>query len=401
MSQTTSREERRSALDEFAATVKKDIATVPMIHSAPLDQVHGAQQVAVKRDETVILQKLKALAAAAGSEWWYQFPVRNKKTGQTDYISGPSIKLANDLARTFGNVEVDCRAQDAGDSWLFHARFIDLETGFSLTRPFQQRKSGGRIGGADDERRLDIAFQIGASKAIRNVVVNALQTFADFAFEEAKEALVDKIGKDIEKWRRRTIDRLGERQVELGRVEAVVGRVAKDWLAPDIARVIAMMKAVSDGMATIDETFPPLKPPAQDVENARSALDAFAASVAAGEQEKATAEATESSGEKTSPVPSPDDAAGAVKKTLLSAAPAVVSSPQQRRAAIEKMLRLASDGDLAEDERIESIDQLWPVYQDEFVGDESGFVQALFSTAAKVARGELKVAAAKKYLEGL
>jgi hypothetical protein len=394
MSQTTSREERRSALDEFAASTKSDIATIPVIHTPTLDLVHGAQSVAVKRDEAVILQKLKALAAAAGADWYYRFPVRDKKAGTTNFIEGASVKLANDVARLYGNVEIDCRAQDAGDSWLFHARFIDLETGFSLTRPFQQRKSGGRIGGADDERRLDIAFQIGASKAIRNVVVNALQTFCDFAFEEAREALVDKIGSDIEKWRARTIERTG-RHVGINRVEAVIGRAAKDWLAPDIARVIAMMKAVNDGMATIDDLFPPAKPPAQDVENARSALDQFAASVAAGEAEAGSGSA-ESSGD-TPLMPSPEDAAGAMG----SSAPAVVSSPQQRRTAIEKMLRLAGDGDLAEDERIESIDQLWPVYQDEFAGDESGFVQELFSTAAKVARGELKTDKAKKYLQGL
>ncbi|HMF27593.1 MAG TPA: hypothetical protein VKE42_02410, partial [Candidatus Cybelea sp.] len=32
-----------------------------------------------------------------------------------------------------------------------------------------------------------------------------------------------------------------------------------DWLAPDIARIVAMIEAVNDGMATLDETFPPLE----------------------------------------------------------------------------------------------------------------------------------------------
>ena len=398
MSQTTSREERRSALDEFARQASSEAATVPVM-APPMDQAHGALAVAVHRDEKKVLVRLKELAAAAGNDWLYRFPVRNKKTGVTDFIEGPSIKLANDLARLYGNCEVDCRAQDFGDAWLFHARFIDLETGFSLTRPFQQRKSGGRIGGADDERRLDIAFQIGASKAIRNVVVNALQTFADFAFEEAKEALVDKIGSDIEKWRTRTIERTGQ-HVGIDRVETVIGRAAKDWLAPDIARVIAMMKAVSDGMATLDETFPPLKPPARDVENARSALDAFAALVAAGEQEKAAAEATEtesSDSDAPSSMPLSEDAAGAAP--VADAVPAV--SAFRRSEAIGKMLELGSDLDITEDERLLSIDQLWPHYQKLFENDDSNFLHELFTTASKVARGDLKVAAARKYLEAL
>jgi hypothetical protein len=126
-----------------------------------------------------------------------------------------------------------------------------------MTRPFQQRKSqrGMRTG---DDRALDIAFQIGASKAIRNVVVNSLQTFADFAFDEARNALVDKIGRSLESYRTRTLDGLTNKQIEVNRVERVIGRASKDWTAPDVARVIAMMRSIADGMTTIDETFPPL-----------------------------------------------------------------------------------------------------------------------------------------------
>ena len=230
---------------------------VPMVSVSNVpDQVHGAQAVAVKRDDAEVLKKLRVLAAAAGENWYYRFPVKNKQKNTTDFVEGPSIKLANDLARIYGNNEIDCRSQDVGDHWVFYARFIDIETGYSLTRPFQQRKNASRMGG-DEDRRLDIAFQIGASKAIRNVVINALQTFADFAFEEARNALVDKIGRNLEGWRTRVQEKLSGR-LDIKRVEAVIGRTVGEWLAPDIAKVVATMKAVEDGMASIDEAFPPL-----------------------------------------------------------------------------------------------------------------------------------------------
>lgn len=267
------KEERRSALDEFAASSKQELAPVQSrMMTAPMEVVHGAQAVAVKRDESAVLSKLKVLAAAAGEDWYYRYPVKNKAKGTTDWIEGPSIKLANDLSRIYGNCEVDCRAQDLGDHWLFHARFIDIETGYSLTRPFQQRKNASRMGG-DEDRRLDIAFQIGASKAIRNVVVNALQTFATFAFEEAKDALVTKIGKRLEEYRTRTVERLSAK-LDIKRVEAAIGRSAKEWLAPDIAKIIATMKAVEDGMATLDESFPPLT---TESKSATASLDTYAA----------------------------------------------------------------------------------------------------------------------------
>jgi len=250
-------DDRRDRLAEFASVPSptRNNSIVPAQFGMPAERVFGAVDVAVHRDEARIFQKLKALAAAAGSDWFYRFPVKSK-TGGKSFVEGPSIKLANDVARIYGNCDIDCRAQDLGDSWLFLARFTDFETGYTLTRPFQQRKNQKALKTDDDGRAQDIAFQIGASKAIRNVVANALQTFADFAFEEAQKSLVTKIGSDLNGWRARTIEGIANMQCDITRVELVIGRASKEWLAPDIAKIIAMMKAIADGMATVDETFP-------------------------------------------------------------------------------------------------------------------------------------------------
>jgi hypothetical protein len=100
-----------------------------------------------------------------------------------------------------------------------------------------------------------------------------LQSISDFAFEEARNALVDKIGRDLPKWRDTTVRKL-EAKIDLKRAEAVLGRTAGEWLAPDVAQVVAMMKAVNDGMATLDETFPPLGPPPGEAPAGK--LDEFA-----------------------------------------------------------------------------------------------------------------------------
>jgi hypothetical protein len=253
-------DERSSLLDAFGAANDAPTQTGSGVTASALlpTQRIGAQKLEIKRDERQILQKMKALAAAAGEDWFYRWPVKNKKTGKTDWVEGPSIKLANELARHYGNCEVDVRVMDLGDTWLMYARFTDYETGFSMTRPFQQRK-GQRTMGEDAERQRDIALQIGCSKAIRNVICNALQTLADFSFEEAKGSLVGKIGQSLAKWRENIVKRL-EGKVDLLRVEAVMGRPAKEWLAPDIAQVVATMRSIADGMATIDESYPPIKP---------------------------------------------------------------------------------------------------------------------------------------------
>lgn len=298
---TLDRSDRASALDQFARAGESPREVVPAAQAfaAPAERIVGAQAVAVYRDESRVLGKLKALAAAAGNDWYYRFPVKNNREGRTDWVEGPSIKLANDLARIYGNCGVDTRVQDLGEAWLIYARFTDYETGFDMVRPFQQRKSQRSMRG-DNERALDIALQIGVSKAIRNVVVNALQTYADFAFEEARNALVDKIGKELPRYREATARRLAE-HVEIVRVEAVIGRPVAEWLAPDVARVIAMMKAVQDGMASLDDTFPPLRTdkPAEDGKAAsKAAMDQFAGEkdTAAGDQQQSsTSEAEQDS----------------------------------------------------------------------------------------------------------
>jgi hypothetical protein len=219
------------------------------------ERVIGAQPVAVHRDEQKILQKLATLAAAAGTDWFYRFPVKKKEGGQ-DWIEGPSIKLANDVARIFGNNVNEVREIDVGDAWVFYARFTDIETGFSMERAYRQRKSQTSMRTRDVDRQLDIAYQIGQSKAIRNVICNALQIYADYAFEQAQNSLVDKIGKNLEGWRKRVLERLAEMPIDITRVERAIGRSAKDWLAPNIAQIVAIVKSISDGMTTVDEAFP-------------------------------------------------------------------------------------------------------------------------------------------------
>jgi hypothetical protein len=255
------RADQRKALDEFANAGAQPNQPSPHGHalvrptSGLAERVIGAQPVAVQRDEQKILQKIKALAAMAGPDWFYRFPVRTQSGGQ-DWIEGPSIKLANNVARIYGNNINEVRELDVGDAWVFYARFTDIENGFSMERAYHQRKSQSSMKTKDRDRQLDIAYQIGQSKAIRNAIVNGLDLYCGFAFDEARNSLVEKIGKDLEGWRKRTIDGIARMPCDIKRVERVIGRASREWLAPDVARIIAMMQSVADGMATVDDCFP-------------------------------------------------------------------------------------------------------------------------------------------------
>jgi hypothetical protein len=215
-----------------------------------------AQRVALPRNEAAIRNKIKIYAAMAGDDWYYRWPTKNKD-GTKGWVEGPSIDCAESVAAIVGNNQVDCDMRDAGSHWLFLARYVDLETGFTLTRPYQQRKEQNIGGKMDKARAEDIIFQIGASKATRNVICNAIRVFTNFAFEEAKQNLAETIGNNIEKYRAKVISRLSDLSIPLPRVERLYAKKISEFLSPDLAKVIAEIKAIDEGMAGRDECYPP------------------------------------------------------------------------------------------------------------------------------------------------
>jgi hypothetical protein len=234
-----------------------------------------AVRVEVPRDEAKILQKLASVAAFAGDEvLLYRWPVRNRRTGKTDTVEGPTVKAAYAIQRCYGNSRTDIASVDIGPAWIFKAVFSDFEAGVQTARLFQQHKGVAKIGGEDDARRLDMSFQIGQSKAIRNAIVAHLELpFVVYMTDVARQNLVARIGKNVNHYRERVAKRLAEIEVALPRVERQLGKPLAEWLAADIARVITEIKAVVDGMALASESWPVEAPP----EPRRSDADTSAA----------------------------------------------------------------------------------------------------------------------------
>lgn len=254
MSRDTTVDERTAAIDMAFEEAPRQQLPAQVQQIVMDERPQGAISVNVKRDERAIFQKIKTIATAAGDDFFYSWPTKNKD-GTKGVVEGPSVKCANAVARLFGNCSVKVRVFDMGAHWILYAQFYDFETGFVMERPYQQRKNQ-KTGMGDADRQLDIVFQIGTSKAARNVVCNALSEFTDYAFAVAKEQLVEKIGKRLEYYREKVAASLVALKIELPRVEAVRGKTIANWLAPDMAKVIAEIQAVNDGMMHPDELWP-------------------------------------------------------------------------------------------------------------------------------------------------
>jgi len=244
--------------DEMRFTPPAEI--LPPSEGAPpavFGDIITAQVCKVKRDENWVTMKIKEYAAANGGAYLYSWAVKDRNNSRSQMIEGPTIKLAMDLHRLWGNSALDmCVVSDA-EAHTFYARFVDLETGMSVVRPFRQARSKNiGKGMRDQSRQDDIIYQIGASKATRNVIVNALGTWADLMVEESKKNLLGWVENNPDKADTYIKGVMEKFEILLPRIEAVVGRKRKDWTMPNLSMVMTQLRAIDEGMAIADETYP-------------------------------------------------------------------------------------------------------------------------------------------------
>lgn len=223
-----------------------------------------AKKVAVARHIPLILQEIRQMCAAFGDTYVYSWEVNNRQKGTKETIKGPTIKMAMMLVQAFGNCSVDMDITETPTHLVFKSWFMDYEKGTSLSRLFQQRKSQN-TGMKDADRQADIIFQIGQSKAARNVVVNALSSFTSYALEESEKGLLAKFQSPEAidaAWA--FMDRVMDQyDIDLSRVEAVVGRRRKDFTIPNLAKAYMMLRGVSEGLTAADDQFPTLEAAAE------------------------------------------------------------------------------------------------------------------------------------------
>jgi len=191
-------------------------------------------------------------AEYAGKTFWYSW--RDKKG---NLIEGPSIGLANSLAREWTNCGVTVDFQETADTFIITPRFIDIEKGFQSERVFRQHK-GVVQGNFDPERKLDMALQIGQSKAIRNVVCNAVPKWlVQRAIEKAKQAVVKGIDpKKLTELKKEIHEFFHERGITPEQLVAKAKRPMAEWTTMTIAAFQADMHAVETGEVSADEIFP-------------------------------------------------------------------------------------------------------------------------------------------------
>lgn len=203
---------------------------------------------------TSVLAKVLREAEICGEDFIYSMTFRGKDG--PSIVEGTSIDGAMIMARNFGNCATDVEiVEESRSHWVFRAVFIDLETGFTEPRLFRQAK-GTVAGKFDAERKLDMAFQIGQSKAKRNVIVRSMPTWLVSKAVDAAKASAAAAIKDLPAaidWVVKTFTGMG---VDMPRLEKRIGAPVAQWNARDVVRMKATYKAIRDRQTTVENEFP-------------------------------------------------------------------------------------------------------------------------------------------------
>lgn len=243
------------------------------IQVSPLDPMQRMQTkyaTAVKvqkpRNLASIIEKVMEEANCAGEDFYYTWEVDDRRNKRKVTIEGGSIGLAYAIARHWGNCVVDVELDTKDGVDIFTASWIDLESGYSTSRMF--RKKHNPLGGNyNAERADDMGFQIGQSKAIRNVIFAGVPKWLETKAIAIAKAAEEKGLEDPTRFafaKNKSLAYLVKEGITEDRIYAKIGKSVDDWTKADYLIVRSMCTQIHDGVADPDELFPPLNTPAAD-----------------------------------------------------------------------------------------------------------------------------------------
>ena len=225
----------------------------------------------------------------------YKKPVGKKKVGNQwvqNYVEGPSIRFAEEMVRTWGNVKVQCvTIYEDISKRITLVNVVDLQKNISYSKQItiikavERRSAAGRevigerlntynekifiVKATDDEVNIKEAALI--SKEIRNA---SLRLIPQDIIDEAMKVTVDTIKKgvssDIKSSRKAILDSFATIGVKPKDLEEYLGH-AIDTVSPEeIVDLRAVYKTISDRQATwkdyVDKGEAPAKENIEEVD---------------------------------------------------------------------------------------------------------------------------------------
>lgn len=233
-------------------------------------RVTVAQACPRNMDRAQVLMREVCTTPALAKRAFFSYP----KAGET--VEGPSIKLAEELARVFGNIDYGLtelrRDDEAGESEMM-AFAWDIEANTRTTRTFivkhaiDTRKGRKQITELRDITANNNNF---GGRAMRECIYKVLPSWFR---EEAEQLCRDTLASDAKPENiAAMISAYGKASVTLEQLEAKVGRTRAKWTPQDYGHLTTLYQSLVNREITRDEAFP-----ADSTDDTMAALEAQAA----------------------------------------------------------------------------------------------------------------------------
>lgn len=208
------------------------------------------------RDQAEAYQRVMESCSRIGmaEEALYSYP----RGGQT--VSGPSIRLAEELARCWGNIDYGLRelSRREGESEM-DAYAWDLETNTISSQKFtvkhiRDKKDGGKA--LTDERDI---YEIGANMGARRMRARILAVIpgdlADAAVAKCKETLRGNTEKPMIDRIRDVVAAFEKLGIKAKHIEKRFDKRMSDMLPDDLVELRSIYKSMRDGMTKAADWF--------------------------------------------------------------------------------------------------------------------------------------------------
>lgn len=187
-------------------------------------------------------------------------------------VAGPSIHLARELARCWGNVDHGIaelsQDRDGGESEMV-AFAWDLESNVRASNTFvvpHLRDASGEQRPLVDVRDVyENNANLGARR-LREMIFSVLPPwFIAEAQDLCTKTLTDGGGVPLEQRRANCVSMYGEVGVSRVQLEEKVGRTSGDWTAHDVAQLGQVFRSLERGEVRIADEFPPARVTEDDI----------------------------------------------------------------------------------------------------------------------------------------
>lgn len=177
--------------------------------------------------------------------------------------AGPSVHLARELARIFGNVQYgvhELRRDDVLGMSEIQAFAWDVEKNVRSTRTFQvphQRMKGGKRQPLTDLTDVYLNNQNIGARAVRECIFTVLPAWlTDQAVELCNQTLVNGEGKPLADRVEDMVRAFAGIGVTVDQLEDKIGRKRSAWQPVDVAQMLIVFQSIGRGEITKDDAFP-------------------------------------------------------------------------------------------------------------------------------------------------